>query len=200
MTISSDAVKELRHRSGAGVMDCKKALQEAAGDLEKALEIIRKRGKEIAAKKAVREAADGLVFAYIHPPGKVGTIIEINCETDFVAKNEKFQNLAKDVAMHITAMQPVYISRDDVPELERAKQKEIFAEQARNEKKPEKIIDKIVEGKLERFYAERCLLEQNFIKEPEKTIKSLIEENIATLGENIVLRRFTRFAVGEIDE
>jgi elongation factor Ts len=181
-------------------MDCKKALQESEGDIEKALEIIRKRGKEIAAKKAVREASEGLTYAYVHPPGKVATLIELNCESDFVAKNEKFQSLCKDIAMHITAMSPAYVSREDVPESAIEKQKEIFADQARNEKKPEKIIDKIVTGKMERFFSEKCLLEQPYIKDSDKTVKEYIEEHVALLGENIVLRRFTRYAVGEIEE
>ncbi len=181
-------------------MDCKKALQETDGDLEKALDILRKRGKEIAAKKSMRKASEGLIFAYVHPPGKVGTLIELNCESDFVAKNESFQNLAKDLAMHITAMAPEYLTRDDVPQNIIEQMKEGYEEQARNEKKPQKAIQKIVDGKLDRFLSERCLTEQPFIKDPDKSINDLIQEHIALLGENIVLRRFVRFSVGEDDE
>jgi len=200
VSIRAEAVKELRQRSGAGIMDCKKALQETDGDLEKALDILRKRGKEIAAKKSMRKASEGLIFAYVHPPGKVGTLIELNCESDFVAKNESFQNLAKDLAMHITAMAPEYLTRDDVPQNIIEQMKEGYEEQARNEKKPQKAIQKIVDGKLDRFLSERCLTEQPFIKDPDKSINDLIQEHIALLGENIVLRRFVRFSVGEDDE
>ncbi len=200
MSISAAAVKELRQRTGAGMMDCKKALQEAKGDFEKALDVLRKRGKEIAAKKATREASEGIIFSYIHPPGKVGTMIELNCESDFVAKNEQFKELAKDLAMHITAMAPGFLSREDVPGEVLQNQKEIYREQALNEGKPEKIIDKIVDGKIKRFYTEQCLMEQPFIKDPDKTVEELIQDAVAVLGENIVLRRFIRFAIGEIDE
>ena len=200
MAISSDNVKELRLRTGAGIMDCKKALVETQGDFEKALDYIRKRGMEIAAKKSVRKASEGIIYAYIHPPGKVGTVIELNCESDFVAKTDAFKELSKDLAMHITAMSPCYIKREDIPEDVLKKQREIFREQALNEGKPENIVDKIVDGKIKRFYTEQCLMEQPFIKDPEKTIKELIDEKVAVLGENIVLRRFARFAVGEIEE
>lgn len=200
MSISAQLVKELRERTGAGIMECKSALQEAGGNLDKAIELLRKRGKEIAAKKSTRKASEGIIYSYIHPPGKVGTIIELNCETDFVAKNEKFLSLAKDLAMHITAMAPKYMNVDDVPQEVLDKLKSLFLEQAQAEKKDESTINRIVEEKLNRFFAENCLMAQPFIKEPDKTIKDLIEENIALLGENIVLKRYVRFSVGETDE
>lgn len=200
MNISAQLVKELRERTGAGIMECKSALQEAGGNLDKAIELLRKRGKEIAAKKSTRKASEGIIYSYIHPPGKVGTIIELNCETDFVAKNEKFLSLAKDLAMHITAMAPKYMNVDDVPQEVLDKLKSLFLEQAQAEKKDESTINRIVEEKLNRFFAENCLMAQPFIKEPDKTIKDLIEENIALLGENIVLKRYVRFSVGETDE
>ena len=192
MSISAKLVKELRQRTGAGIMDCKNALEEAGGDLEKAVELLRKRGKEIAAKKSTRKASEGIVYSYIHPPGKVGTIIELNCETDFVAKNERFLNLAKDLAMHMNI--------EEVPPELLQKQKEIYLEQARAEKEDEARVNQIVEDKINRFFAENCLMSQPFIKDPDKTIKDLIEENVAVLGENIVLRRYVRFSVGETDE
>ncbi|MCD6384779.1 translation elongation factor Ts [Candidatus Sumerlaeota bacterium] len=200
MSISAKLVKELRQRTGAGIMDCKNALEEAGGDLEKAVELLRKRGKEIAAKKSTRKASEGIVYSYIHPPGKVGTIIELNCETDFVAKNERFLNLAKDLAMHITAMAPQFMNIEEVPPELLQKQKEIYLEQARAEKEDEARVNQIVEDKINRFFAENCLMSQPFIKDPDKTIKDLIEENVAVLGENIVLRRYVRFSVGETDE
>ena len=200
MSISPQVVKDLRERTGAGVMDCKKALQDANGDFEKALEFLRKRGKEIAAKKAVRSTAEGIILAYIHPPGKVGTLIELNCESDFVAKNEKFLELAKDIAMHITAMSPSYLKQDQISPDVIEKQRDIFREQVRNEGKPENILEKIVDGKMKRFFTEQCLLEQPFVKDPDKTINDMIVETVAVLGENILVGRFSRFAVGEIDE
>lgn len=198
--VSVETIKELRQRTGAGVTECKKALTESDGDVEKALDVLRKRGVEIAAKKAHRVASEGVVFAYIHPPGKVGTIIELNCESDFVARNEKFQTLAKDLAMHITAMAPHYISREEVPAAEMEKQRSIFAEQAKTEGKTEDTVENIIAAKMDRFFAEQCLLEQPFVKNPDRTVKELIQELIAVIGENIVLRRFVRFGVGETEE
>lgn len=198
--ISIEAIKELRQRTGAGIADCRRALADSGGDLEKALEHLRKRGIEIAEKKAHRKAAEGIIYAYIHPPGKVGALIELNSETDFVARNEKFQTLAKDLAMHITAMAPKYLSREDVPPAEIERQKAMVIEQAKGEGKSAEAIESLIASKLDRFFAEKCLLDQPFIREPEKTVKQIIQEHIAIMGENLVLRRFVRFGVGESEE
>ncbi len=197
MQIASDLIRELRGKSGAGILDCKKALEETQGDIGKAMTILRERGKAKAEKKASRSATEGLIFAYIHPPGKLGVLLEMNCETDFVARNAEFQNLCKDVAMHITAFAPQYISRKDVPEDVVKKEGKIYATQARNKGKPEKIIEKIVDGRIEKFYKTVCCLEQSFAKNEEVTIGELIQQMIAKIGENIVLKRFVRFKVGE---
>ncbi|HHW32094.1 MAG TPA: translation elongation factor Ts [Clostridiaceae bacterium] len=195
--ITADQVKQLRERTGAGMMDCKKALTEANGDIEKAIEILREKGLAAAAKKAGRIAAEGLVDAYIHGDGRIGVLVEVNIETDFAAKNEEFRTFVKDIAMQIAAAKPEYIRREDVPQDIIEKEKSILRAQALNEGKPEKIVDKMVEGRIEKFYKEVCLLEQPWIKDPDKTIQQLLNEKIAKIGENINIRRFARFERGE---
>ncbi|NOX87856.1 MAG: translation elongation factor Ts [Calditrichaeota bacterium] len=195
--ITASMVKELRDKTGAGMMDCKKALQEAEGDFDKAVELLRKKGIAKAAKRAEREANEGVVTAYIHPGSKLGVLVEINCETDFVAKTEDFQNFAKNVAMHIAASNPLAIKREDLDSEFIRKEKEIFKEQALSSGKPEHIVDKIVEGRLEKYYSEVCLLEQPYVKDPDKTVKELLVETIAKVGENITIKRFARFRIGE---
>ncbi len=188
-------VKELREKTNAGMMDCKKALDETGGDLVKAEELLRKKGIASAGKKASRTAKEGTVASYIHLQGKVGVLVEINCETDFVAKNESFRDLVKDITLHIAASHPLYVSRDQVPEQLIAAEREIFAAQVVG--KPANIVDKIVDGKIDKFYSTICLLEQAFIKNPDLSVKDLVSTKIAELGENIVIRRFTRYQVGE---
>lgn len=190
-------VKELREMSGAGMMDCKKALEAVEGDLKKAVEYLREKGLAATAKKAGRVAAEGVVESYIHMGGKIGVLVEINCETDFVAKTEGFKNFAKDVAMHIAAANPSYVSKDEVPADEVEHEKEILRHQALNEGKPEKIVDKMVEGRIAKFYKEICLLEQPFVKNPDQTIEDLVKEQIMAVGENVKIRRFARFQLGE---
>ncbi|NLO88906.1 MAG: translation elongation factor Ts [Clostridia bacterium] len=190
-------VKKLRDMTGAGMMDCKRALEEAGGDIEKAVDILREKGLAKAAKKADRIATEGMVTSYIHLNGKIGVLVEVNCETDFVARNDAFKTLCHDLAMQIAASNPQYVSRQDVPEEVIEKEKAILKAQALNEGKPEKIAEKIVEGRIEKFYEENCLLEQPFIKDTDKSVQDLINEYIAKLGENIVVRRFTRYALGE---
>lgn len=197
MAISAAQVKELREKTGAGMMDCKKALTEANGDMDKAIEILREKGLAAAAKKAGRVAAEGLVEAYIHAGGRIGVLVEVNCETDFVAKTEEFRSFVRDIAMQIAAMNPKYIKRDEVPAEEVDKEREILRTQALNEGKPEHIVEKIVEGRLEKYFKEVCLLEQPFIKDGDKTIDQLVKEMIARIGENITVRRFARFELGE---
>lgn len=188
-------VKELREKTNAGMMDCKKALDETGGDLVKAEEFLRKKGIASAGKKASRTAKEGIVASYIHLQGKVGVLVEINCETDFVAKNENFRDLVKDITLHIAASHPLYVSRDQVPEQLIAAEREIFAAQVIG--KPANIVDKIVDGKIDKFYSTICLLEQAFIKNPDLSVKDLVSTKISELGENIVIRRFTRYQVGE---
>lgn len=195
--ITAEMVKELRESTGAGMMDCKKALTEANGDMAKAAEILRERGIAKAVKKAGRVAAEGIVDSYIHGDGKIGVLVEVNTETDFAAKNEQFKAFVKDVAMQIAAVKPEYVRREEVPTEIVEKEKEILRAQALNEGKPEKIVDKMVEGRIDKFYKEVCLLEQPFIKDPDKTIQQLLTENIASIGENITIRRFVRFERGE---
>lgn len=197
MEISAGAVKELREKTGAGIMDCKKALSQNKGDVEKAITYLREKGLAAAQKKASRVAADGLVYSYIHSGGKVGVLVEVNCETDFVAKTEGFTDLVKDIAMHIAAMSPQFVRREEVPADVIEKEKEIYAAQAKESGKPEHVIQKMTEGKLEKFYKEVCLLEQPFVKNPDQTIEKLVIEAVAKLGENITVRRFTRYKVGE---
>ncbi len=197
MEISAGAVKELREKTGAGIMDCKKALSQNKGDVEKAITYLREKGLAAAQKKASRVAADGLVYSYIHSGGKVGVLVEVNCETDFVAKTEGFTDLVKDIAMHIAAMSPQFVRREEVPADVIEKEKEIYAAQAKESGKPEHVIQKMTEGKLEKFYKDVCLLEQPFVKNPDQTIEKLVIEAVAKLGENITVRRFTRYKVGE---
>ena len=195
--ITAALVKELRERTGAGMMDCKKALSATDGDLEKAIDFLREKGLAAAAKKAGRVAAEGLVEAYIHGGGRIGVLVEVNCETDFVAKTDAFKELVKDIAMHIAATNPSYLKREEVPTAELEHEQAVLAEQARNEGKPEKIIEKMVAGRIEKYYKEVCLMEQPFVKDPDKTISDLITESIAKIGENISIRRFTRYQLGE---
>jgi len=197
MEISIEKVKDLRQRTGAGVVDCKAALQEAKGDMEAAIEYLRRKGLATAAKKAGRIATDGQVSAYIHAGGKMGVLVEINCETDFVAKTEDFQAFVKNIAMHIAAANPQYIRREDIPPEVLERERRIYRSQALDVGKPEKVINKIVEGKLERFYSEVCLLEQTYIKDSDLTVKEVFDALIAKIGENITIRRFARFQLGE---
>ncbi len=201
MDISADMVKKLRDQTNAGMMDCKKALAEAAGDFDKAVEVLRKRGAATAMKKSGREAKDGVVASYIHLGGKVGVLVEINCETDFVAKNDKFKDFVKDVTLQIAAANPIFVSKDDVPEETKTKEREItlgqLANDPKNAKKPKEVMEKIVEGKLDKYFTTACLLEQAFVRNPDQTIKDLLTARIQELGENIVIRRFVRFQVGE---
>ena len=188
-------VKQLREKTNAGMMDCKKALVEAGGDLAKAEDLLRKKGIASASKKASRSAKEGTVASYIHLQGKVGVLVEVNCETDFVAKNEIFRDFVKDITLHIAAAHPLYVSRDQVPASAVEREREIYREQVKG--KPKNVIEKIVDGKLDKYYASVCLLDQPFIKNPDQTIKDLISSKIAELGENIIVRRFTRYVVGE---
>lgn len=195
--ITAALVKELRERTGAGMMDCKRALVEKNGDLEAAVELLREKGLAAAAKKAGRIASEGLVDAYIHMGGKIGVLIEVNCETDFVAKTEEFQQLVKDLAMHIAANAPTYVTRDEIPAEVVNKEKEILRAQAINEGKPDKIVDKMVEGRIQKYFAEVCLLDQPFVRDNDITVGELIQNKIASIGENINVRRFSRFVLGE---
>ena len=197
MAISAGAVQALRKSSGAGMMDCKRALEEAGGDQEKATEILRKKGTLKAAKRQERETREGVVHSYIHMGGKIGVLIEINCETDFVARTDDFQDLAKDIAMHIAASNPDAISREEIDPALLEKEKEIYKEQALASGKPEKVVEKIVEGRLDKYFQEVCLLEQPFVKNPELTVGALIQEVAGKLGENVQVRRFARFQLGE---
>lgn len=197
MTISAAMVKELREATGAGMMDCKKALVETEGNMEKAIEFLREKGLAQAAKKSGRIAAEGAVTSYIHMGGRIGVLVEVNCETDFVAKTEKFQELTKNIAMQIAASKPEFVKKEDVPQDVIQKEKEILRAQALNEGKPEKIVDKMVEGRIEKYYKEVCLLEQPYIKDDEKTVGQIITEAIAEIGENINVRRFVRYELGE---
>lgn len=195
--ITMDMVKELRERTGAGVLDCKKALAETNGDIEKAIEYLREKGLSAAAKKAGRISAEGIVEAYIHGGGRIVVLLELNCETDFVAKTPAFKELAKNLAMQVAAARPEYVNKEDVPEGVLAKEKEILKAQALNEGKPEKVVDKMVEGRIEKFYKEVCLMEQAYIRDPNIAVKDLIVEQVAKIGENIRVRRFVRYEVGE---
>ena len=197
MEISMELVKDLRQRTGAGVMDCRTALQEAKGNIEGAIDYLRKKGLATAAKKAGRIATDGLVSSYIHAGGKIGVLVEINCETDFVARTDDFQTFVKNIAMQIAAANPQYIRREEVPPDVLEKERQIYRTQALDSGKPEKVIDKIVDGKVERFYSEVCLLEQTYIKDSDQTVREVLEAMIAKIGENISIRRFARFQLGE---
>jgi elongation factor Ts len=197
MSIDAKIVKELRDKTGAGMMDCKRALVETDGDLVKAVEALRKAGVTKAEKKGIRSAQDGLVYSYIHHGGRLGVLVEVNCETDFVAKTEEFKELVHNLAIQIAATNPVSVSREQVPEELVKSEQDIYTEQAKNSKKPDKMIEKIVTGKMDKYFQEICLLEQPFIKDPGKIVKDLITESIATLGENISVGRYIRYAVGE---
>jgi len=197
MSASIELIKILREKTGAGMMDCKKALTETNGDVEKAVAWLREKGIASAAKKSGRIAAEGIVDSYIHANGKIGVLLEVNIETDFAAKNDKFKEFVKEVAMQIAAMNPKWISPEEVPLEEIEKEKEIIRNKAINDGKPEKIIDKIVDGSIKKFYDENCLLNQSFVKDDSKTMDSLLKEMIATIGENISIRRFTRYEMGE---
>ena len=194
---SAQLVKELREISGAGMMDCKNALVESKDNLEKALEFLRKSGIAKAQKKSGRSAKEGLIFSYIHPGAKLGVMLEINCETDFVANTDEFQNLAKDISMHIAAANPMSVIREDLAETLISKEKEIYFEQAKKSGKPDNIIEKMIEGRLNKFYKENVLMEQVFVKNQDQDIKGLVDESISKLGENILIKRFKRFQLGE---
>ncbi|MFL5458729.1 MAG: translation elongation factor Ts [Myxococcales bacterium] len=195
--VTSALVKELREKSGAGMMDCKKALQECAGDLSKASDWLREKGLATAGKKAGRSATEGMVGHYIHMGGKIGVLVEVNCETDFVARTEGFQSLVKDVAMQIAAAAPQYVRREEVPAAAIEKELEIARAQAREQKKPDAIVEKIATGKVDKYYKEVCLMEQPFVKDDKKTIQEVVTEAVAKIGENIQIRRFARFVLGE---
>ena len=198
--IDGNLVKELRQRTGAGIMDCKKALEGNDGDIEKAIEDLRKRGLAKAAKKTGRVTKEGLIGSYVHAGGKIGVLVEVNCETDFVARTEDFQTLVKDVAMQVAASNPLYLNRNHVPAEVIEKEKDILRTQAVDSGKPEKVIDRIVEGRLEKFFSEACLIDQPFIKDPDQTIQDMLNEAVSRIGENIAIRRFVRYQLGETAE
>ena len=197
MNITSDMVKELRVKTGAGMMDCKEALAAADGDFEKAIDYLRKKGMSAATKRSSKAAKDGTVASYIHMGGKIGVMVEVNCETDFVAKTEDFQSMARDIAMHVAASNPLYVRADEIPVETLEREKAIYREQLTAEKKPEKIWDKIIEGKLKKYNEEVCLVDQKFIKNTDITVGTLVSNMIAKTGENIIIRRFARFQLGE---
>jgi elongation factor Ts len=197
MAVTAAQVKELREKTGAGMLDCKKALEEANGDVKKAGEVLREKGLSAAANKADRIATEGTVESYIHAGGRIGVLVEINCETDFVGKTDQFKEFARDVAMQIAAANPLFVRKEEVPQEALDKEREILKAQAINEGKPEHIAEKMVEGRMKKYYEEYCLLEQQFIKDPDKTISQLVNEKVSTIGENITIRRFARFELGE---
>ena len=197
--VSALLVKDLRDRTGAGFAACREALIEANGDIEQAINVLRKKGQAAAQKKAQRATSEGVVSSYIHAGGKIGVLVEINCESDFVARTEDFQRLSHDVAMHIAALDPRFLRREEVTEDVLNREREIYREQAKSTGKPDPVIEKIVVGKMEKFYEENCLYEQHFIKDEGVTVKELVDQAIAKLGENIAIRRFSRFKVGETD-
>ncbi|MCP2605187.1 translation elongation factor Ts [Candidatus Aminicenantes bacterium AH-873-B07] len=197
MKITTELVKELRQRTGIGIMECKKALEESKGNLEKAILILRKRGYNRAKKKMAKEASEGAIGSYIHLNGKIGVLVEVNCETDFVARNQEFQDLIKNIAMHIAATNPKYLSPENIPQKEIEEEKEIIRAQFKDSGKPPEIIERIVEGKLKKFYEEVCLLNQPYVKDPSMTINQLISYYINKFGENIKIKRFTRYQLGE---
>ena len=196
-TISAATVKELREKTGAGIMDCKEALSECNGDISKAVDFLRKKGLATAAKRAGRATTEGIVESYIHMDSKLGVLVEINCETDFVAKNDDFKEFAKNIAMHITATNPVGIRQEDVPKETMDKEKEIYRAQVLEMGKPEKIVDKVVEGKLKKYFKDNCLMNQAYVRDPNITIEDLLNEMVAKIGENITIKRFARFKIGE---
>jgi len=197
LDITSAMVKELRTKTGAGMMDCKEALTSSNGDFEKAIDYLRKKGMSAATKRSSKAAKEGTIASYIHMGGRIGVMVELNCETDFVAKTEDFQNTAKDIAMHVAASNPTFVNPDEIPEDVLEREKEIYRSQALAEKKPEKIWDKIIEGKLNKYYEEVCLIKQKFIKNTDITIETLVNNLIAKTGENVMVRRFTRYQLGE---
>lgn len=197
MTISAGMVKELRERTGIGMMECKKALEESGGDIEKAITLLRKKGHARAQKKMARQAKEGAIGSYIHLNGKIGVLVEVNCESDFVARNEEFQGLIKNIALHIAAANPQYVSSEDVPPEVLEEEKEIIREQFKDSGKPAEIVEKIVQGKLSKFYQETCLLDQPYIKDDKMAVKELVTALIAKVGENIVISRFARFELGK---
>ncbi len=195
--VTAEMVKELREKTGAGVMDCKQALQEADGDFDKAIEILRKKGAASAQKRLGRETKEGVIDAYIHPGNRLGVLIEVNCETDFVARNEEFRQFVRNMAMQVAASNPQVVSREDLPQELVEKELEIYRSQAREQGKPEHIIDKIAQGKLEKYYQEVCLLEQAYIRDPDRTVEDILNEIRAKIGENIIIKRFVRYQLGE---
>ena len=195
--ITAAMVKELREATGSGIMDCKKVLKEAEGDMEKAVELLRKKGLAKAAKRAGRSTSEGIIYSYIHTGAKLGVLLEVNCESDFVAKTEDFEAFAKDIAMHIAAANPAGLVKEDVDQAMIEKEREIYRAQMLEEGKPENIIDKIVDGKIEKFYKEVCLMSQQYVKDPQKTIEDVLKETIGKIGENIQIKRFARFQIGE---
>lgn len=197
MAITASQVQELRKRTNVGMMDCKKALTEADGDMEKAIEILRTRGIAKAQDRAGRAAKEGVIEAYIHAGAKLGVLLEVNSETDFVARTDEFQSFTKDVAMHIAAAAPLVVSREELDESLLEKEKAIYREQALQEGKPEKVVDRIVEGRVDKYYQEVCLMEQSFVKDPDKTVQDLLNELVAQCGENVTIRRFTRYVLGD---
>jgi elongation factor Ts len=197
MNITATMVKELREKTGVGMMKCKQALQDVDGDLGEAEKLLRKQGAAAAAKKAGRATGEGLVASYIHTGGKIGVLLEVNCETDFAARSDDFRELVRGISMHVAAAAPRWVRRDEVPASELEDEREIARAQALKEGKPEKIVDKIVEGKIEKFYAQQCLLEQPYVKEPDRTVEQVVQGAVARIGENILLRRFARFVLGE---
>lgn len=197
MAVTAAMVKELRERTGAGMLDCKKALDASNGDMDKAIEILREKGLSAAADKAGRIATEGVVESYIHGRGRIGVLVEVNCETDFVANTDQFRAFVRDIAMQIAADNPEYVTREEVPQAALDKEREFLRTQALNEGKPEHIVDKMVEGRLNKFYEERCLLEQSFIKDPDKKVSDLVNEIVSKVGENVSIRRFARFELGE---
>lgn len=197
MSIPASLVKQLRDKTNAGMMDCKEALEASGGDFNKAVEYLRKKGLSAATKRSSKAAKDGVVASYIHMQGKIGVLVEVNCETDFVARTEAFQVMAKDIAMHVAASNPTYLNADSVPADVLEREKEIYRSQAKAEGKPEKIFDRIVEGKLKKYYEEVCLMDQKFIKDTNITVATLVQNMIANTGENIMVRRFARFQLGE---
>ena len=195
--LTAEKINELRQKTGAGMMDCKKALQETSGDFEKAIDFLRKKGLAAAAKKASRIASEGVVGAYLHMGGKVGVLVEVNSETDFVAQTEDFKNFVKDVCLHVTAHKPLYLQSEEVPAEILSRERDIARDQARQSGKPENRLDQIVEGKVSKYFEENCLLEQGFVRDPSKKVRDILQELVAKLGENIKIRRFVRFEMGE---
>ncbi len=200
MAVTAQQVQELRSKTGAGIMDCKRALEESGGDVEKAMTLLRKQGQARADARMSRKTAEGVIASYVHAGGRIGVLVEVNCETDFVARTDEFQELAHNLAMHIAAESPRYVRREEVPAEVTEQEKEVYRALAEKEGKPEKVIDRIVEGRLNKFYQEICLLEQTYVRDDERTVEELVRDAIAKLGENIVVSRFVRFQVGEQDD